>query len=60
MDINEKLIELENRVKALELYNKRVRRNKIIAYIVTFVIIVCLSMFYIYFISKIFNTYTVF
>ncbi len=55
MDTNEKIMELENRIQALELHNKKMRRNKIITYIVTIVIIFVITLLYVNYISRISN-----
>jgi len=56
--MEEKLIELEKRVSELELINKKMKRNRIITSIITFIFILAIAMLYIFVISKIFNNYT--
>ncbi len=56
MDLNEKVIELENRVKALELHNKRVLTFKIITSVITVIFVIIVALVYLYILSKTFNT----
>jgi len=56
--MEEKLKELEKRVSELELINKKMKRNRIITSIITFIFILAIAMLYIFVISKIFNNYT--
>ena len=56
--MEERLIELEKRVSKLELINKKMKRNRIITFIITSIFIIGIAMLYIFVISKIFNNYT--
>lgn len=56
--MEEKLIELEKRVTNLELINKKLKKNRIITSIITFIFILAIVLLYIFVISKAFNNYT--
>lgn len=58
VELNNKIIDLEKRISDLELVNKKMKRNKIITSIITFIFILAIALIYILLISKIFNNYT--
>jgi len=56
-ELNNKIIELENRVSKLELINKKRIRNKIIATIVTVVLVLIIGIAYVIIIYTIYSKY---
>ena len=57
VELNKKIVELENRVNNLEMINKKSRRNKIIASLITLIFILVIAAIYVFVISKVFNNY---
>ena len=56
-ELNNKITELESRVSKLELINKKRIRNKIIATIVTVVLLIGISIAYVFIIYTIYSKY---
>ena len=58
MNIEDKIQELEKRVKDLEIYNKKEKRNKSIKTVITIFFIIVVIILYLWIMKVIFNNYT--